>query len=398
MRISEFIARRFLFSPKSHSVINIISRVSMVAVGIPVAAMVILMSVFNGLDDLIRRMYTEFDPDLIVRPAEGKVFDPALLDTDAIAALEGVGGVSFILEESALVEYRGRQTTATIRGVDSLFDSVVRMDGLMWAGDFGGQGAVVGQGIAYELGVRIGLVEQMRFFVPRRGSYSSLLPINSFSATEAPVDGIFMLDADTDSEYIITPIEFARRLFDYPERASSLAIRFTEHASAKRLKAEVARIAGDDFSVLTRYEQKASMYRVMKIEKWGVFFIGFVILVIASFSIIGSLIMLIIDKREGIRTLVALGAGRRLLRRVFIRQGMMIGIIGAAGGLVLGVAVCAVQQIFGVIPLPGATFLIDSYPVLMRPFDIAVICVSFLTVIYIITTFTVLKTIGKRDM
>ena len=397
MRPSTLIARRFLFSPKSHSVINIISRVSMVAVGIPVAAMVILMSVFNGLDDLIRRMYTEFDPDLMVRPAEGKVFDPAILDTGAIAALDGVSGVSFILEESALVEYRGRQTTATIRGVDSLFGSVVAMDRLMWAGEFGGGGAVVGQGIAYELGIRVGMTEQMRFFVPRRGSYSSLVPINGFSATQASIDGVFMLDADTDSEYILAPIEFTRDLFDYPGRASSLAIRFAEDASAKRLKSEVARIAGDDFRVLTRYEQKASMYRVMKIEKWGVFFIGFIVLVIASFSIVGSLIMLIIDKRDGIRTLGALGASRRLVRGVFIRQGMMIGVIGAAGGLVLGVAICAVQQIFGVIPMPGATFLIDSYPVLMRPLDIAIICAAFLTVIYIITTFTVLKTIGRRD-
>lgn len=396
--VSSFIARRFLFSPKSHSVINIISRVSMVAVGIPVAAMVILMSVFNGFDDLIRRMYGEFDPDLVVVPAEGKVFDVAILDAGSIRSLDGIAGASFMLEERALTEYHGRQTTVTVRGVDSLAADVVDMKPMMWAGAADGGGVVVGQGIAYSLGIRMGFTEQMRFYVPRRGSFSSLLPITGFSATEAPIDGIFVLDADTDGEYVIAPLAFAQKLFDYGGGASSLAIRFAEGASEKRLEARVAQIAGDGFRVLTRYEQKASMYRVMVLEKWGVFFIGFIVLLIASFSIVGSLIMLVIDKRSGIRTLRALGASTGLVRRVFIRQGMVIGMVGAAGGLVLGVAVCAVQQIFGVIPMPGATFLIDSYPILMRPLDIAVICAAFLTVLSIITTFTVLKTIGRRDI
>ncbi len=396
--LSQFFARRFLFSPKSHSVINIISRVSMVAMGVPVAAMVILLSVFNGFDDLIRRMYHDFDPDLLVRPAEGKVFDPASLDSAAIASLDGIAAVSYALEESALLEYRGRQTTATVRGVGEDFDKVVAIGGMLHMGAAEGEGAVVGQGIAYELGIRMNIAERLKFYVPRRGNYSALLPVNSFSTGEVPIEGIFVLDADTDGEYVIVPLGFAQELFDYEGKASGLMVRFAGEGNAQKLKKQVAEIAGEGFEVLTRYEQKATMYRIMTYEKWGVFFIGLMVLVIASFSIVGSLIMLIIDKRGNIRTLGALGATPRLVRSVFTRQGMMIGMIGAVGGLILGVAVCAVQQIFGVIPMPAATFLVDSYPVMMKPLDIAAVCAAFVAVNYIITKFTVLKTIGKRDL
>ena len=395
MRLSTLIARRFLFSPKSHSVINIISRVSMVAVGIPVAAMVILMSVFSGFDDLIRKMYDAFDPDLVVLPAAGKVFDPAALDVAAIEALEGVSAVSLVLEESAMLEYRDRKVIVTVRGVDSLFRGVVPVDKMMDVGTFGGGGVVVGQGIAWQTGIRVGFADRVRFLVPGRGAWSSLLPMTGISTIETPVEGIFVLDADTDGEYVLMPLERARELFDYEGMASGLMVRLADGASEKRLKAAVRNAAGDDFRTLTRYEQKESLYRIMDLEKWGIFFIGLAVLVIASFSIVGSLIMLIIDKQEGIRTLGALGAGAGMVRGIFIRQGMMIGGIGAAAGLALGLVVCVVQQLFGVIPMPGSTFLVDSYPVLVRPVDMAVICLAFLMVNYLITIFTVHATIKK---
>ncbi len=393
IKLSNFIAHRFLFSPKSHSVINIISRVSMVAMGIPVAAMVILMAVFSGFDDLIRKMYRDFDPDLVVQPTEGKVFDPAALDVAAIEALEGVAATSLMLEESALIEYRGHTATATVRGVDPAFTDVVPVERMIYAGGWDDRGVVVGQGIAYEMGVGLNLSQQMRFITVRRGGYSALLPVSAAKTIEAPVGGIFMLDAETDGEYVLMPLENARELFDYRGMASGLAIRFAEGASEKRTKEVVAKIAGGEFRTLDRYEQKESMYRIMKYEKWGIFAIGLAVLVIASFSIVGSLIMLIIDKKEGTGTLRALGAGEGMVRGVFVRQGMMIGTIGAAGGLVLGLAVCAVQLLFGVVPMPGATFLVDSYPVLVRGADIATICAAFVAVNYIITIFTVRMTV-----
>jgi lipoprotein-releasing system permease protein len=378
MSLSSLIAKRFLFSPKSHSVINIISRVSMVAVGIPVAAMVILMAVFSGFDDLIRRMYRGFDPDFIVEPVSGVVFDVGRLDVAAIGALEGVAKTSLVLEGSAMLDYRGRQRVATVRGVDSLSN-----------------GVVVGQGIAYEMGVGLGLNQPMNLIVPRRGSWSALLPTSVANGVELPVDGIFVLDADTDGEYVLAPLESVRQLFDYGGMASGLAIRTNGVRTEKRLREEISAIAGGEFRILNRLEQKESMYRIMRMEKWGIFAIGVAVLIIASFSIVGSLVMLIIDKRDGIRTLLSLGATRRMVRGVFVRQGMMIGAIGAGGGLVLGLAVCAVQQWFGVVPMPGASFLVDSYPVLVRGADVAATGAAFLVVIYLITIFTVLTTIKK---
>ncbi len=396
MSLSNLIARRFLFSPKSHSVINIISRVSMVAVGIPVAAMVILMGVFSGFDDLIRRMYHDFDPDLTVQPAEGKVFDPSGLDRAAIGSLEGVEATSLMLEESAMIEYRGRQTTATVRGVDSLFPRVVPIERMMWAGSWDGMGAVPGQGIAYEMGVSMNLSEPMRFIVPRRGAWSALLPMSAAGSVEMPVGGVFVLDAETDGQYVLMPLERARELFEYDGMASSLAIRFAPGANEKRVREAVQAVAGDGFRVLTRYERNESMYRIMRLEKWGIFAIGLAVLVIASFSIVGSLIMLIIDKRDGVVTLRALGARTGTVRGIFVRQGMMIGAIGASGGLVLGLVVCAVQQLFGVIPMPGATFLVESYPVLVRWGDIAAIVAAFVAVCWIITIFTVRMTVKSK--
>jgi lipoprotein-releasing system permease protein len=391
-------ARRFLFSPKSHSVINIISRVSMVAVGVPVAAMVILVSVFNGIEQLVRGLYNDFDPDLVVTPLEGKVFVPDSLDVQSILALEGVKATSFMLEESALVEYRGRQTTATLRGVDSMFYRVVPIEGMISVGKWDANFATVGQGVAYAMGMSLVLNSELTFYVPRRGNYSSLLPVNSFSSSEIPIGGVFALDAETDSQYVLVPLDFSQRLFDYEGRVSGLMIRFSEGGQTSNLQKQVSEIAGDKFDVLTRYQQKASVYRIMQYEKWGVFFIGLLVLIIASFSIVGSLIMLIIDKRAGIHTLGAMGGPLRFVRRVFIRQGMMIGLSGAVGGLVLGVAVCAIQQVWGVVPMPAATFLVDSYPVLLKPLDIAAICVAFVGIIYIITIFTVRRTITKKEL
>jgi lipoprotein-releasing system permease protein len=397
-RLPAWFARRFLFSPKSHSVINIISRVSMVAVGVPVAAMVILVSVFNGIDRLVRGLYNNFDPDLLITPIEGKVFAPDSLDVQSILALEGVAATSFMLEESALVEYRGRQATATLRGVDTTFHNVVPVENMIAVGRWDADAATVGQGVAYSMGMSLVLTDGIKFYVPRRGSYSSLLPINSFSTAEIPVEGVFALDAETDGQYVLVPLRFAQRLFDYEGRVSALMIRFAEGAPTGRLQKEVTAIAGGNFKVLTRYQQKTSMYRIMQYEKWGVFFIGLLVLVIASFSIVGSLLMLIIDKRAGIRTLGAMGAPLRMVRGIFIHQGMMIGLAGAVGGLVLGVVVCGVQQIWGVVPMPAATFLVDSYPVLMKPLDIAAICAAFVGVIYIITIFTVRGAINKNDL
>lgn len=401
-RLSMLFARRYLFSRKSHSVINVISGVSAFAVGVPVAAMVILLSVFNGFDTLIKGMYREFDPDIAIVAAEGKVFDPGAV-SGRLADFPGVALVSQVVEDNALLEYRGRQYIATIRGVDSLYGSVVPIEDMVvegeyqpWFGDM--MQALVGQGVAYNLGVRTALYDPVKVFIPRRGSFSTLLPVDAYRMREIFPSGIFALDADTDGKYVITPIEFARSLFDYPGKVTSLMVRTSPGTDVAKVAASIGSELGDEYRVLTRYQQKASLYEVMAYEKWGIFVIILLVMVIASFSVIGSLAMLIIDKRGDMRTIMSMGGSVGFVRSIFVREGMMISLAGALSGMVLGLLICWVQITFGLIPMPAATFLVEAYPVVVKLSDIAAIAVCFTAVSYIIAKFTVVRMIPRSDI
>lgn len=400
MRLSFLFARRYLSSRKSLSVINIISRVSIFAVGVPVAAMVILLSVFNGFEGFVKGMYTAFDPDILVTPAKGKVFDAEEIPAERIGGTEGVERVSFYLEENVLLEYRGRQAIATLRGVDGSYHEVVPVDSLLIRGDyvlrFGDmEQAVAGVGVAYSLGLHLSLLDPINVYAPRRGSFSSLLPLDAYSTGRLFPEGIFELDAETNDKYVFASIEFARGLFDYVGKASAVAIKTAADASADRVKEDIENLLGENFKVATRYEQKASMFRIMKYEKWGIFFITLLVLVIASFSIVGSLVMLIIDKRPDIRILMTMGGDTAFVRRIFTDEGMLIGVLGTIGGVIAGVLICFLQQQFGFVKMGGSSFLVENYPVLMKWQDIAVVTAATLAVNWIITKFTVSKMIPK---
>ena len=400
-RIVTLFARRYLLSRNSLSVINIISKVSIFAVGIPVAAMVILMSVFNGFDNLVKGMYTVFDPDLLVVPAEGKTFSMDEIPAEALYA-EGVEGFSFVLEESVLLQYRGRQTTARLRGVDASYDRVVPVRDVVYRGDyelrFGDmEQAVVGQGIAYGLGIRTALFDKLYVYAARRGEYSSLLPVDGYKVDGIFPAGIFSLDAETDRTYVLTTLEFAQNLLDYPNRASAIAVN-TGDARQETVRKRLAAELGDEFNVMTRYEQKASMYRIMKLEKLGIFFISLLVLVIASFSIVGSLVMLILDKRPDVRIMFTMGADVKFVRRMFVGGEMLISGIGTAGGLVVGLLFSLVQQYFKLIKIGAPTLVVDAYPVLVRPLDIVAIAFASMIVTWVINELTVRRMIPKSSI
>lgn len=393
-----FIAKRYLFSRKSRSVINIISRVSAFAVGIPVAAMVILLSVFNGFEGLVKSLHNDFDPDIAVMPADGKIFNPENnITRQAILAVDGVGQVSEILEDNALLEYRGNQHIGIIRGVDDYYAEVVPINKMVTAGTyelkFGDMmQAVIGQGVAYNLGININLLSPLKILVPRRSaSFSTLLPVNLFKEGRLFPAGIFTLEADTDGKYTIAPIELTRELFDYPEGVSSYMVRVAQGYDHQKVRDAIAAATDGKAKVLTRYQQKASLYKIMTYEKWGIFAIALLVLVIASFSITGCLVMIIIDKENDCRTLINMGAPVKLVRKIFLNEGMLIAIIGGGGGLILGILFCTLQSVFGIIKIPAETFLVDSYPVVMKFGDIMVVVLSFIAVSYFITKFTVLK-------
>ncbi len=395
-------ARRYLFSRKSLSVINIISGVSALTVAVPVMAMVILLSVFNGFDSLIKSMYRNFDPEIRITAAEGKFFDRNTLPLSEIRNVEGVEETGFTLEENALFEYGDKQYIGSILGVDSLYDTVVPIRNMVVQGEYRPKfgdldQALIGQGVAYNLTVGTTLLEPLVVYMPRRGTGSPLLPVSFYRKKTIFPSGIFALDNETDSRYVIAPIGFVRELLEYgPEQVSSAILRLAPGSDPDRVRARIAGIAGDDFRVQTSYQQKESLYRIMQYEKWGIYFIILMVLVIASFSIVGSLIMIIIDKQKDTETLITLGAERKLIRRIFVREGMLISGIGMAAGLVLGIAVCLLQQHFGWIKMAGSSFLVDAYPVEIETTDLLGIVLSVGAIGWAISRFTVGRLISAR--
>lgn len=376
--LASLFARRYLFSTKSRSVINLIAALSVVAVAIPVAAMVILLSVTNGFEGLIHNSYSVFDADLTVRAKEGQSFPIERLDTARIALLKGVESYSLILEQKVLLEANGHQTTVTLRGVDDRYPEVLPLDQAVNVGENSYrlgelERLVMGHATAYELGFRQLLGARVNLYAVRRGSFSSLVPFANYATRQnIPVVGLFAVDYAAEREYLIAPLSLAAELAERPNEASSLLIR-SDHASA--VKATLKELLGEEFEVLEREELRASFYRLVKLEKWGIFFISLLVLLIASFSIVGALSMLVIEKREERDTLRALGATERFIRTIFCREGYLICLLGGGIGLAIGITLSLAQQHLGLIRMPVETFLSNSYPVTLQVTDLLLVVV-----------------------
>ena len=392
--LPQFFARRYLFSPKSRSVVNLISGLSVVAVAMPVAAMIILLSVFNGFESLVKSMCSAFDADLTVTPRQGQTFAADAVDTAAVARIDGVEAFSFILEQSALLEHAGRQATATVRGVDDAYGEVFPLAEAIPSGEFRVrlgdlERLVMGQSMAYMLGVRTLADADVNVYAVRRGSFSSLLPFDNYTRRTVPLGGVYSLDLETERTYVLASLRLAQELFSRPGRVSGLVVRLREGADAERVRQALEQRLGGEYRVRTRYELRASFYRIMTYEKWGIFFISLLVLLVASFSVVGALAMLIVDKRRDIATLRALGADTSLVRAVFRSEGLLICGLGALFGVVLGVGASLVQQHFGLIGIPAETFLTKSYPVEFRFGDLVVVLAAFGLVAYVISNITV---------
>lgn len=397
-----FFARRYFSAPASRSVVRLISALSVVAVAVPVAAMVILLSVFNGFERLVRQNCSAFDAGLTISPREGQTFAVSDLDTAALDRVPGVGVWSFFLEQSVLLERSGRQATALVRGVDDRYGEVLPFRDAVTAGspdvhvgDI--QRLVIGQSMAYMLGIRSLADADVSLYAVRRGSFSSLLPVQNFTRRTLPVGGAFTIDLESERSYVLASLPFAQELFSLPGRVSAVAVRLAPGADADRTRLAVARAVGEGFQVRTRYQMRASFYRIMTYEKWGVFFIALLVLVVASFSVVGALAMLIVDKRGDIRTLSALGADRALIRRVFRTEGFFICGAGALCGLSVGVGLTLLQQHFGFIEIPADSFLTKSYPVEFRFADLLAVAVSFSAVAFLLCNITVRSMIVKTS-
>ncbi|MBE6182066.1 MAG: ABC transporter permease [Rikenellaceae bacterium] len=400
MNLSHLFARRYLFSAGSRSVVNLISGLSVVAVAVPVAAMIVLLSIFNGFEVLARSMCSAFDADLTVTPREGVVFAAADIDATTIKQLSGVDALSFVLEQSVLLEHNGQQATATLRGVDDSYKYVVPLgDALsvgssrVHVGDL--ERLVMGQTMAWQLGVRTLADADIATYAVRRESFSSLLPFDNYTRRVVPVGGVYTLDLATERTYVLASLRLVQELCGYSGRVSALLLRVASDADPEIVRREVAAVLGDGFRVRTRYELKASFYRIMTYEKWGIFFISLLVLVVASFSVVGALSMLVVDKRRDIATLRALGADWPFVRSVFRNEGLLICALGGGIGVVLGVILSLSQQYFGIIELPTETFLTKSYPVEFRLSDLLAVAVAFSGVAFIFSDITVRSMIKR---
>ncbi len=404
MNFPFYIARRYLFSKKSTNVINLISGIAVTGVAIATCALVVTLSVFNGFRDLVPTLFTAFDPQIEITPVEGKTApadDPVLTE---IRSLPQVDVATECVEDMALAIYRDRQAMVRIKGVDDNFDSLTHIREILQGdGTYELHAADMHYGIpgirlAEQLGTGYRYQEPIHVYAPRReGQVDVTDPADGFVADELYSPGVVfqVMQAKYDRNYILTSIAFARTLFDQQGMLSSLELRLKPGSDFDAVKKKMEQIAAGKYYVRDRYEQQDDTFRIMKIEKLIAYIFLTFILMVACFNIIGSLSMLIIDKRDDVITLRNLGATDRQITQIFLFEGRMISAIGAVIGIVLGLFLCWLQQTFGIIALgkTAGTFIVDAYPVSVHPLDVVlvfftVVVVGFLSVWYPVRYFS----------
>jgi lipoprotein-releasing system permease protein len=388
MKFSLYIAKRYLFAKKSRNAINVISAISVAGVAVGTLALITILSVFNGLEEMVRGIFNTSDPELRITAAEGKVFVPDSTTLIRLSALSGIEVWAETLEENALLRYEDQQYIATVKGVGPDYIKVTNLDTAMWDGEFilraenGRPYAVAGLGVANYLGMRLNFVAPLAIYIPDRNAPLTLNPDNAFTRRYIFLSGIFAVEQEFDSKYVFMPLDFVRELLNYTAESSSIEVKLAPGADLKKTQRAVREIMGKKFIVQNRYEQQEIFYKVMKAERLAIFVILTFILIIASFNIIGSLTMLIIEKERDISILRSLGANNSLIRRIFIYEGWMISFIGTCLGLAAGFLLCAAQQQFGLVKLAGDSLLVDSYPVKMMLPDFLIVAATVMAIGY----------------
>jgi lipoprotein-releasing system permease protein len=388
MKLSLYIAKRYLFAKKSRNAINVISAISVAGVTVGTLALITILSVFNGLEEMVKGIFSTSDPEIRITPVRGKVFSPDSLTLQRLSSVNGVEVWAETLEENALLRYEEQQYIATVKGVSLNYREVTDLDTAMWDGDFiltaenGRPYAVAGLGVASYLGMRLNFVSPLAIYIPDRKAHLTMNPEKEFTRRYIFISGIFAVEQEFDSKYIFLPIDFTRELLDYTTEVSSIEIRMKPGADLKKTQKEISEVMGDGFLVQNRFEQQEMFYKVMKAERLAIYVILTFILIIASFNIIGSLTMLIIEKERDIRILKSFGADNSLIKRIFIYEGWMISFIGTCLGLVIGFLICAAQQHFGIVKLAGESLLIDAYPVRMQLIDFFMVAATVMAIGY----------------
>jgi lipoprotein-releasing system permease protein len=398
LNLSFHIARRYLVSKKSNNAINIISWISIVAIAITTAALIIILSAMNGLTGVIADLYNAIEPDIKILPSTGKFFvaDDAFMAK--IKAVKGVNEISSCVSDNALIKNGDKQSIITIKGVDDKFKVVTHFDSVIKEGSFHlkhgkDRFAVFGRGIADELGININnLIEQVAIYSPKRGLEESLNPDDNFNQKYVFPSGVFALNNELDFKYVLVDIDVARELLDCSNEVSTLEISLEPGANMKDVQKQLAGILGNKFTIKNRYQLNDVLFKTLESEKLWTFIILAFILIIATFNIIGALTMLIIEKKKDIRTLYCLGADNTLISRIFMGEGFLITAIGTGIGLSLGLIVCLLQMKYHFIE-SNDKYVIPYYPVVLEAKDFIwiislIMLIGFFAALYPVRVFT----------
>lgn len=396
MNFPFYIARRYLLAKKSTNAINIISAISVLGIFIGSAALIIILSVFNGFEGVVLSLYNSFTPQLKITPVNGKTFSA---DDPKLAFIKGINEISYCvetLEEKALLRYDRSQYIATVKGVNPAFmetgvldTMIIRGEGVLEDGDQ--DFAIIGRGVEYALSLHLkGGIGAISMFSPKRKTVGfSLDPGQEFTQLDIFPSGVFSVQPEFDGQYVIVPLRFARQLFQQEKGISAMELHLQPGTNVESLQKKLQKNLGGDFVVKNRYQQNELLYKVLNSEKWAVYLILTFVLLIAICNIIGSLTMLVIDKRKDIEILKSMGAADSTIRRIFMIEGMMISLVGAVAGLILGGLFCWAQAQFGMISMgTGESSMIHSYPVEMKVADFFLVAATVFVMAFIASWFT----------
>ena len=388
MILSNFIARRYLISKKSTNAINIISVISILGITVGAAAMVIVLSALNGITALVLSLYNTFDPDIKIIPTQGKSFPVTEQLIHKIKNDPAIAHYPVVLEEKALVKYNEKQTVVTLKGVDENFEKLSRFDTVISSGKYILYGdssipcAIVGAGIAQKLNITIdgtGFTYPLHIYIPKKDKVAMITPEDAFNIGIASPSGIFNLNDDFDYKYVVLPLNYVQELLSKNNEISAIELSLKNKSDLESVTDQLKNSFGNSFMIKSRFELNEVLFKTLRSEKWWTFLILAFILLIGTFNVIGSLTMLIIEKKKDIGILATMGADTSLIRNIFMKEGFFITIIGCLAGISIGVLVCWVQLKFKLIPFSEG-FVVDSYPIEMQVYDILFIFITVMTI------------------
>ena len=397
MDFSFYIAKRYLVSKKSNNAINIISWISVIAIAVTTAALIVILSAMNGLTGVVADLYNTFEPDIKITASKGKYFSADEKFLEKIKKISGVKVISRTLSDKALIKNGDRQSLVTVKGIDENFNRVTKIDSAVVEGKFDlnnaqKYGILIGRGIANQLQINLSeFAQELSLFSPGRGKSTSLNPMDDMNQLYCKASGIFSLNDEFDYFIVFVNLQTAKRLFDEEDKISALEI-LCEPGEKENVQKKLQAQLGPDFTIKNRYQLNDTLFKSLETEKLATFIILAFILVIATFNIIGALTMLIIEKRKDIKTLYSMGANLTLIRNIFMREGLLISSIGASLGLLLGLLVCWLQIQFHLVKF-GEDFIVPYYPIILQLKDfiwifVLIMLISFLAALYPIRVFT----------